>query len=94
MLRIIVARADATLEVNGDKCKVLVPLALVGAANVVMEPLRRNGVGWDVVTHMRVLGVMLTDPASGPSCRRRVEASMSVDKNVRVPEGRLSTPER
>ena len=66
LLRVVVAREKASLEVNMGKCRVLAPGALAAHITALMAPLRQPGSeAWAVVPHLRVLGVMLADPAAG-----------------------------
>jgi hypothetical protein len=62
--RVAKARESASLDANPLKCKVLTSAALKPDLDALLEPLR-DGVParWEVVTSMRVLGVVLADPA-------------------------------
>ena len=57
LLRVAAAREVATLEANPEKCAILVPAGLLALGAAIVAPL-----GWEAVTNMKVLGVMLTDP--------------------------------
>ena len=68
-IRIAVATEKASLTANDAKCKVLVPSHLVQLVSRLVAPLRRMPahpplapVGWEVVTSLRILGVIMADP--------------------------------
>ena len=65
--RVLVAR-EASLDANPSKCQVLAPLELHATLSTLLAPLRSASQprAWEVVSHMRVLGVVLMDPCSPP----------------------------
>src|SRR5439155_17249150 len=74
---------EAALEANAAKRKVLAPEGIRATVQVVLEPLRRGVpqvaggvVPWEVVPHLRVLGVTMTDPALGSVGLGPVEATV------------------
>ena len=84
LLRIIIARDTATLTVNQAKCAVLVPAELVPFMKDIVEPLRVVPGSWKVVTHLRVLGVMLAEPTR--DVKKLEPVRQCLDARVQTPD--------
>ena len=86
--RIAQARDHASLQADPLKCKVLTSEALRPHLDALLDPLRRGDPdGWQVVTHMRVLGVTLSDPTDRAELERRIGETLRV--RVVAPTDRL-----